>query len=180
MTISSDSLNPFQMEPLSVGVHSVRTIGKVKPGQTVAVYGAGPVGLLCLAVAKALGAKRTIVIDIDEPRMKFAKEYAATDSFLPPPRNPDEKPIDYSRRSAAEMQKQLGLTERGPNAVDLVIDATGAPPCIQSGVFLVKPGGTYVQVRLLDRPILSSSSNILLTRSAWALQRSLFPSQSCS
>ncbi|KAG8932603.1 hypothetical protein FRC01_013098, partial [Tulasnella sp. 417] len=67
------------MEPLSVGVHSVRTLGQIKANQTVAVFGAGPVGLLALAVAKALGAKRTIAVDIDQGRLDFAKSYAATD-----------------------------------------------------------------------------------------------------
>jgi D-xylulose reductase len=40
------------IEPLAVGVHSVANIAGVKAGQTVAVFGAGPVGLLCMAVAK--------------------------------------------------------------------------------------------------------------------------------
>lgn len=50
------------MEPLAVGVHAVANLAATKPGQVVAVFGAGPVGLLSAAVAKALGAKRVIVI----------------------------------------------------------------------------------------------------------------------
>lgn len=134
------------MEPLSVGVHSVRTVGECKPNYTVAVFGAGPVGLLCLAVAKALGAKRTISIDIDQSRLDFAKTYAATDIFLPPARGKDESQIDYSRRSAKAMMEALNIDERGHNAVNLVIEASGAPVCVQTGIFLVTPGGTFVQV----------------------------------
>jgi len=134
------------MEPLSVAVHSVRTIGQVKPNQTVAVFGAGPVGLLCLAVARALGAKRTISIDIAQHRLDFAKSYAATDVFLPPARHESESQVDYSRRSAKELMETLGLTERGKNAVDLIVEASGAPVCVQTGIFLVAPGGTFVQV----------------------------------
>lgn len=40
------------IEPLAVGVHSVSNLAKVRAGQIVAVFGAGPVGLLCMAVAK--------------------------------------------------------------------------------------------------------------------------------
>lgn len=130
------------MEPLSVGVHSVRTIGNVKANQNVLVFGAGPVGLLCLAVAKALGARRTIAVDIDQARLDFAKSYAATDIFLSLPKGPkEETQIEYSKRSMEAMRSTLGLTERGYDAVDLVIDASGAPVCIQTGVFMVKPGG---------------------------------------
>lgn len=134
------------MEPLSVAVHSVSTIGGLKTGQNVAIFGAGPVGLLCMAVAKALGAKRVIGIDIVQSRLDFAKKYAATDVFLPPPMEKDEKRMDYSRRVGKQMYETLGLAERGPTGVDLVLDASGAEVCIQTGFFLVKIGGTYVQV----------------------------------
>jgi threonine dehydrogenase-like Zn-dependent dehydrogenase len=71
------------MEPLSVGIHSVSTLGKCKSNQVVIVFGAGPVGLLCMAVAKALGARRVIAVDIQKERLDFAKGYAADDIFIP-------------------------------------------------------------------------------------------------
>jgi L-iditol 2-dehydrogenase/D-xylulose reductase len=71
------------MEPLAVGVHSVHTLGKCQSDQNVIVFGAGPVGLLCMAVAKALGARRIIAVDIQQERLDFATSYVATDSFLP-------------------------------------------------------------------------------------------------
>lgn len=40
------------VEPLAVGVHSVSTLANVRAGDIVAVFGAGPVGLLAMAVAK--------------------------------------------------------------------------------------------------------------------------------
>lgn len=48
------------MEPLSVAVHAVASVGNMKPGQSVGVMGAGPVGLLCMAVARAMGAKTVV------------------------------------------------------------------------------------------------------------------------
>lgn len=71
------------MEPLSVGVHSVANLGEFKSDQVCIVFGAGPVGLLCMAVAKALGARRVIAVDIQQERLDFAKSYAASDIYLP-------------------------------------------------------------------------------------------------
>lgn len=54
MTLEEGSL----MEPLSVAVYAVAHQGKVAPLQNVLVFGAGPIGLLSAAVARAYGAKR--------------------------------------------------------------------------------------------------------------------------
>jgi D-xylulose reductase len=134
------------MEPLSVAVHSVYTIGHIRANQNVAIFGAGPVGLLCMAVAKACGASRVIAIDIVKPRLDFAHNYAATDIFTPPTMNEGESKMAYSKRAVAEMSQSLGIEERGSKGIDLVIDASGAEVCVQMGIFLAKHGGTYVQV----------------------------------
>jgi D-xylulose reductase len=134
------------MEPLSVGVQAVAKIADVRAAQNVAVFGAGPVGLLAMATAKALGAARVIAIDIQEARLAFAKDYAATDIYVAGKPKEGEKNIDYSRRTAREISEELGIEERGRKGIDVVIDATGAETCIQAGIFLAKVGGTFVQV----------------------------------
>jgi len=140
------------MEPLSVGVHSVATLAQFKAGQTIAVWGAGPVGLLCMAVAKALGASRIIAIDINQARLDFAKNYAATDVFAPPPSNAGENGVEYSKRCAEALKQALRVEERGPTAIDVVIEASGAEVSIQTALFVVKTGGTYVQVWRFNHP----------------------------
>ena len=137
------------MEPLSVAIHSVANISQLRPNQSVVVFGAGPVGLLCMAVARALGASRVIAVDIVPSRLEFAKQYAATDTYLPPKFQEGESRLAYSRRNAKQMQEQLGLEERGRKAVDLVVDASGAEVSIQTGIYIAKHGGRYVQVRML-------------------------------
>jgi len=134
------------MEPLSVGVHSVFTQAKLQPTQSIAVFGCGPVGLLCMAVARAIGASRIIAVDIVESRLNFAKAYAATDVFRPPPLLPGESKITYSRRSAALLMGTLCVEDRGEKAIDVVLDASGAEVSIQTGIFIAKVGGTFVQV----------------------------------
>lgn len=136
----------MQIEPTAVGVHAVSTLAKLQPEQSIAVFGAGPVGILCMAVAKALGARRIIAIDIAPHRLEFAKNYAATDGFLPPKMEEGETKPVYSARAANELKQQLGLSDRGENSVDVVIDASGAEVCVQMGFHTVRVGGTYVQV----------------------------------
>ena len=140
------------MEPLSVGIHSVANIGALKPSESVVVFGAGPVGLLCMAVARALGASRVVAVDIVPSRLEFAKAYAATDVYLPPAPQEGEARAAYSARNARAMMDALGIAERGPTAIDLVVEASGAEVSIQTGILIAKHGGSFVQVRL--RPLL--------------------------
>ena len=134
------------MEPLGVAIHSVANIGALKPSENVVIFGAGPVGLLCMAVARALGASRVIAVDIVPSRLEFAKSYAATDTYLPPKFQEGETRLAYSERNAKTMMETLGIEERGPRGIDLVVDASGAEVSIQTGILIAKHGGTYVQV----------------------------------
>ncbi len=65
------------MEPLSVGLHAVRSAG-VRGGDSVAVLGAGPIGLTTLMSAKAHGATTIIVTDVFDTRLANAKRMGAT------------------------------------------------------------------------------------------------------
>ncbi|TFK43427.1 xylitol dehydrogenase [Crucibulum laeve] len=151
------------MEPLSVGVHSVSNLGGFRANQAIAVFGCGPVGLLCMAVAKALGASRIIAVDIVPDRLEFAKKYAATDAYLPPKFNDGESKIDYSRRNAETMRSQLGIEDRGAKAVDLIIDASGAEVSIQTGLYIAKSGGTFVQVGM-GNPNVTLNVSLIMTK----------------
>lgn len=120
------------VEPASVAVHVCRQAG-VAPGKSVVVYGAGPVGLLCCAVSRAFGAKTVVSVDINEERLAFAEKYAATHVFR------------SQKESAEEAGKRL-VEECGlGDGADCCIDATGAPPCIQAGIHVLRTGGTYCQ-----------------------------------
>lgn len=120
------------IEPLAVAVHIVKQ-AEIKPGQSVVVMGAGPVGLLCCAVAKAYGASTIVAVDIQPSRLEFAAAYAATHTFTPERVSAEE--------NAANILKQIGL----PDGADAVIDASGAEPSIQTSIHTVRRGGVYVQ-----------------------------------
>ena len=121
------------VEPLSVAVHICRTQANVKSGESVVVFGAGPVGLLCCAVAKALGAAKIIAIDINEERLAFAQKYAATHVF--------RSQRESSEDAAARLIKECDLG----SGADVAIDASGAEPCIQTSIHALRVGGTYIQ-----------------------------------
>ena len=95
------------------------------------LFRAGPVGLLAMAAAKALSARRIIAVDINESRLDFASNYAATDTFKPSPKQDGEGALVYATRQAKEMKDKLGLEEEGLEAIDLAIECSGAP--VRSG-----------------------------------------------
>ncbi|KAJ4290784.1 Endo-1,4-beta-xylanase 2 [Collariella sp. IMI 366227] len=120
------------IEPLAVAVHIVKQ-ARVQPGQSVVIMGAGPVGLLCAAVARSFGATKVVSVDIVQPKLDFAKSFAATHTYL------------SARVSAEENAKRLlAAADLGAGA-DVVIDASGAEPSIQTSLHAVRMGGTYVQ-----------------------------------
>ncbi|CAK7215487.1 hypothetical protein SBRCBS47491_002498 [Sporothrix bragantina] len=133
------------IEPLAVAVMVIVSVAQMPHNANVAVFGAGPVGLLTMAVAKALGARRILAIDVQQQRLAFAKDYAATDIHVSVPRNAGEESIAYAQRHAQVISDKFCLDQPG-RGIDLVIDCSGAPVCIQTGIFLAKRRGTYVQV----------------------------------
>lgn len=120
------------VEPLAVAVHIVKQ-AEIQPGQSVVVMGAGPVGLLCCAVAKAFGASKVVSVDIQPSRLEFAASFAATHTFTPERVKAEE--------NAARLLKETGIE----GGADAVIDASGAEPSIQTSIHVVRRGGVYVQ-----------------------------------
>lgn len=69
------------LEPLSVGVWACRK-GNVGPGSRVLITGAGPIGLVCVQVAKAAGASEIVVADLNAERLAVASEVGATATLI--------------------------------------------------------------------------------------------------
>ncbi len=121
------------MEPLSVAVHISRQAGMTF-GNSVVIFGAGPIGLLCCAVAKAFGASIIVVVDIVKSRLELAARFGATMTYLP---LKEDTPVE----TAARIVRHANLGQ----GADIIIDASGAEASIQTGINAIRPGGTYVQ-----------------------------------
>lgn len=122
------------LEPTAVAVHFCR-LAKVTPGSSVVVFGVGPVGLLACKVARyVFGATKVVGVDINDDRLKFAKEHGATHVFK-----------NKQGSTSEEIAKQIiDECELGEGA-DVVIDASGAESCIQTAVYVARNGGSYTQ-----------------------------------
>ncbi|KAK0647866.1 D-xylulose reductase [Lasiodiplodia hormozganensis] len=134
------------VEPLAVAVHANR-LADVRSGQQVVVMGSGTIGLFCAAVARAFGAAKVVVVDVLERKLAFAEGFVpGVRTFIPPTTKPEEgvDPDDVSQATAARMVDELDLGD----GADVVLEATGAEPCIQTGVHVLKSGGTLVQAGL--------------------------------
>jgi alcohol dehydrogenase len=104
--------------------------GKVAPGGTVAIVGAGPVGLAALLTAQFYSPARIIVVDLDDGRLEMATRFGATDV------------VNSGRESAAEAVKRL--TEGV--GVDTAIEAVGIPATFGICQEIVAPGGVIANV----------------------------------
>ncbi|KAI0139138.1 GroES-like protein [Hypoxylon sp. NC0597] len=129
-------------EPVAVAVQICK-VADLRAGQTVLVFGCGPIGALSQAVAKAQGAKKVIGVDISRSRAALAVAEFGADHVTVPDWSASSpaNPVDTSRRVAKDIVDGFVLGD----GADVVLECTGAEPCIQAGVFATKKGGTYVQ-----------------------------------
>ena len=104
--------------------------GQVKPGDTVAIVGAGPIGLAVLLTAQFYTPAAIIMIDIDDNRLNVAKTFGATQT------------INSSNENALE--KIMNLTEK--KGVDVAIEAVGIPATFELCESIIAPGGHIANV----------------------------------
>jgi alcohol dehydrogenase len=105
--------------------------GRVKPGDVVAIIGAGPVGLSAMMTAGLYGASRIIAIDLDDNRLAQAKTFGATDAV--------------NSGGAGWKDEVLAMTD-GCLGVDVAIEAVGVPQTFEMATELIRPGGTVANV----------------------------------
>lgn len=119
-------------EPLSVGVHACRRAG-VTIGSKVLITGAGPIGLVSMLAAKAMGADEIIMTDISQSRLDFAKKMGATHVLLAD---------NDSQKTAQNVVETLGSMPY------VSIECSGAESSIQTTFYATISGGVVVLVGL--------------------------------
>ena len=129
-------------EPCSVAYNATCVKTHIRPGDSVLVFGPGPIGLLCLWMARLAGAGWLGAAGLkqDEPRLAVAKELGADLTIVLGKENPDALP--EALRSVGD-----GL------GVDVVIDATGHSATLKSAMAAVRPGGQITKVGWGPQPL---------------------------
>jgi len=111
--------------------------GRIKPGDTVAVVGAGPVGLAAITTAGLYGAATIIAIDLDSNRLEQSRGFGATDVVSSG--DPDWKNQVLSRTDG--------------QGVDVAIEAVGIPATFEMCTEIIRPGGTVANVGVHGRSV---------------------------
>jgi len=117
------------VEPAAVGVHACNRAG-VTAGNSVAVLGVGPIGLLTLQAAKSFGATQILVVDILDQRLNMAGELGAHSTI-----NATEEDVTQRILEAIEGK-----------GIDIVFETAGSIQTSQLAVKVAKRGGTVVHV----------------------------------
>jgi len=126
--------------------------GQVKPGDTVAIVGAGPIGLAALLTAQFYSPAEIIMVDIDDNRLAFAKQFGAT------------KLINNSDGQA--VAQIMALTDK--RGVDVAIEAIGLAISFDVCQAIVTAGGHIANIGVHGKPVQLNldklwSHNITLT-----------------
>jgi alcohol dehydrogenase len=116
--------------------------GNVRPGDLVAVVGAGPVGLAAIAGAQLFSPSHIVAVDVSDARLAAAKQFGA-DVIV---NNSRQDPLRVIRDLTGDLAGRLGA--------DVSIEAVGDPATFELAVKLVRPGGRIANIGLHGAPVL--------------------------
>jgi alcohol dehydrogenase len=129
----SDEQVLFLADILPTGYEIGVQNGGVGPGDTIAVVGAGPVGLAAMMTAQIAGAGRIIAVDREASRLRHAESFGATHTVL------------AGENAEAEILELTG-------GVDVAMEAVGIPETFDLCTRIVRPGGTVANIGVHGAP----------------------------
>lgn len=115
---------------LPTGLECGTLNGKVKPGSTVAIIGAGAIGMSVMLTSQLYSPSLLVVVDIDDARLALAKSFGAHNTV---------------NSKAADAAKQL-MAMTNDEGFDTVVEAVGIPATFELCQQLVAPGGVIANV----------------------------------
>jgi len=143
-------------EPFGNAVHAVLPKDEINDvaGNNVAVLGAGPIGLMAIAVLKELGAARVFATagGFNKIRMELAKKMGA-DMVL------------SAREEGENLVKKIRDATDG-NGVDVALEMSGDPNAVRQAFEMLTPGGRVSLLGLLDKPMELDLNDAVIFRSA--------------
>lgn len=117
------------IEPLAVAVHAVRRAGDVKD-KDIVVLGAGPIGNLVAQTAKSMGARRVMITDVSDLRLKLAAECG----------------VDVCVNTRGRDFNEALLEAFGPDKADVCYDCAGTDVTMNQAIRHVRKGSTIILV----------------------------------
>ena len=120
-------------EPLAVMMHMLELVD-IHMGDTVCVTGAGPIGMLAAATAKAAGASRIFIADKLAYRLKIALQMGA----------------DVTIDTSSEKLVETVLDATKGRGVDKVIECAGSPDMVNAAIKMARPGGLVMLIGILS------------------------------
>lgn len=114
---------------VTTGVGAALNTAQVTPGSTVAVFGAGGVGISVIQGARIAGARQIIAVDLLDSKLANAKRFGATDTINP---------------SQADAVKTIKKMTRG--GADFAFEAVGVPKLLEQAFYCLAPRGTAILV----------------------------------
>ncbi|CAG8425740.1 unnamed protein product [Penicillium salamii] len=125
------------LEPLSVVMHGVKSAG-LSLGRGVVVCGAGPIGLIALAAARASGAHPIVITDLEPARLAFAKEFVPSCITYQVDRTKD------AQGNAEAIRALFGSHEYV--APETVLECTGVESSVCTAAYTARRGGTVMVI----------------------------------
>jgi S-(hydroxymethyl)glutathione dehydrogenase/alcohol dehydrogenase len=153
---------------VATGVGAAMYTASVKPGDSVAVFGCGGVGLSILQGAKLCGARTLIAIDVNEQKLALAQQFGATHTLL------SEKG-GRGPLSVNDVVSQIrAITES--RGVDHAFEAVGIPSLQEAALEACRPGGTVILAGLSPMGSATNLPGAVLTRQEKTVKGSYYGS----
>lgn len=119
------------LDPMGNATHTALSFGMV--GEDVLITGAGPIGIMAVAIAKHAGARHVVITDVNEYRLKLAKSMGAS------------RAVNVNNEDPEDVMHELGMTE----GFDVGLEMSGNPQAFKQLLHLMNHGG---KVSLLGIP----------------------------
>ena len=121
-----DDVAGAMLEPLGVAIHALR-LARVRPGDSVGVFGCGPIGLLLIQLARTAGATTIVATDRLPHRVDAARRLGAVAALV-----------------AGGTERDILLDATAGRGVDAAIEIAGEDDAIETAIILARPAGTVV------------------------------------
>ena len=125
------------LEPLSVALRGFER-GPLKLGEAGVVFGAGPIGLISLAVAKAAGACPLVITDLDRGRLDFAEKFVPGAVGV-------QVDLTKSPQEMAMAVREV-VREKGGDVPRVVFECTGVQSSVITASFVPRPAGEVIVI----------------------------------